>query len=108
VQQASSRSAALAGKWRGYPNLRHRPYAPAAGRGRLQAAVRRAFVAAGTDELPSSRVYDWAFQGSRRRRRSHLNRRRVWQLLTEIADPIRRVPPHGAWLWKLRQPLDKL
>jgi hypothetical protein len=36
-------------------------------------------------------------------RRSALSRRRVWQLLCEIADPIRKVPPHGAWLWWLKQ-----
>jgi hypothetical protein len=35
-------------------------------------------------------------------RRSALSRRRVWQLLCEIADPIGRAGPHGAILWRLK------
>ena len=26
-------------------------------------------------------------------------------MLREIADPISRVPPHGAWLWRLKAPV---
>jgi hypothetical protein len=26
----------------------------------------------------------------------------VWRILVTIADPIGRVPPYGAWLWRLR------
>jgi ABC-type uncharacterized transport system substrate-binding protein len=34
---------------------------------------------------------------------NHQNRRRVWQLLIEIADPIRRAPTIGRpWLWRPR------
>jgi hypothetical protein len=98
---AEKRSRSSTEKWSRFPNLRRRPPRPAAGQGRLQRGVARAFLAAGTAEVSSSWIYDWALR-TRRQRRSYLNRRRVWQLLIEIADPIERVPPHGAWLWRLR------
>jgi hypothetical protein len=28
--------------------------------------------------------------------------RRIRRVLAAIAEPVRRVPPHGAWLWRLR------
>jgi hypothetical protein len=88
-------------KWKDHPNLRQRPAAPAKGRGRLQVAVRRAILAAGTPEITSSQAYDWAFT-SRRMRRSQGNRRRIWQLLMAVAVPVGRVPPYGALLWRLK------
>jgi hypothetical protein len=63
--------------------------------------VRRAFIACGP-ELTSAEAYDWAFVGRPHMRRSALSRRRVWQLLLQIADPVRKVPPHG-WLWRLKR-----
>ena len=48
-------------RWTGYPNLRRRPPAPAAGRGSIQRAIRRAFIASGSEALPSSAIYDWAY-----------------------------------------------
>jgi hypothetical protein len=27
----------------------------------------------------------------------------VWLVVQKIADLIRKVPPHGAWLWRLRK-----
>jgi hypothetical protein len=39
----------------------------------------------------------------RRQRRRH--RYSVWRILREIADPIERVPPYGAWLWRLKSDL---
>jgi hypothetical protein len=90
-------------KWPDHPNLRLRPAAPAAGRGRLQRQVRRAFLACGP-ELTTSQVYDWTFVSRPHMRRSALSRRRVWQLLCEIADPIGRVGPNHAILWRLREP----
>jgi hypothetical protein len=31
----------------------------------------------------------------------------VHRILRQIAEPIRKVPPHGAWLWRLREPVQK-
>jgi hypothetical protein len=87
-------------RWSGHPNLRRRPHAPNAGRGRLQAAVRRAFIAAGGEPVPSSVFYDWSYPG--RNRLSQLHRHAVWRVLVKVADPIGRVPPYGAWLWRLK------
>jgi hypothetical protein len=88
-------------RWSGHPNLRHRPHSPSLGRGRLQRQIARAFAVSGP-VVSASVIYDWCFARRPKMRRSHLNRRRVWQLLTQIADPVRKVPPYGAWLWRLR------
>jgi hypothetical protein len=48
-----------------YPNLLLVPRAPAAGRGRLQRQVRRAFMVYGP-ELPASTIYECARAGRRR------------------------------------------
>jgi hypothetical protein len=91
-------------KWFGHPNLRRRPEAPNAGRGRLQTQITRAFIAAGP-VVSSTQVYDWAFARRSQMRRSHLNRRRVWQLLREIAEPAGRASTRGRpWLWRLKSP----
>ena len=78
-------------KWTQFPNLRHRPPAPNKGHGRLQAAVKRAFVI-GNGITTSSVVYDLAFVRRPARRLSHGNRRWIWIYLSRIADPIRRAP----------------
>ena len=54
----SARAGEVSSGWSAYPNLRLRPHAPAAGRGRLQVQIRRAFV--GHRLLSSSQVYDSA------------------------------------------------
>jgi hypothetical protein len=82
------------------PNLRLRPPAPAKGRGRILRQARRAFMIYGP-LVSSSRIYDMVF--TRHRCRSHRKRRRVWQVLCTIADPVEKVPPYGAWLWRLRE-----
>jgi hypothetical protein len=47
--------------WSTYPNLRMGANSSRnRGRGRLQVQVRRAFLAAGSDELTTSQVYDYA------------------------------------------------
>ena len=87
-------------RWESYPNLQRRPHAPAKGRGRLQVQIYRAF-AVGGNELTSSQVYDWAYP----RRRSQLSEAVRWsvhRILLQLADRVRRVPPHGAWLWRLK------
>jgi hypothetical protein len=86
--------------WDRWPNLSRRPRAPNAGRGRLQRAVARAFLVHGP-EITSSQAYDFAFPG-RRKVKSELLRYGVWCVLMTVADPIRKVPPYGAWLWRLR------
>jgi hypothetical protein len=54
--------------------------------------------------VTTSQVYDWCFARRSQMRRSHLNRRRVWQLLQEIAVQVGRAPPYQAWLWRLKSP----
>ena len=91
-------------KWSQFPNLRRRPPAPNKGHGRLQAAVKRAFVI-GNGITTSSVVYDLAFVRRPARRLSHGNRRWIWIYLSRIADPIRRASTPGRpWVWKLRDP----
>jgi hypothetical protein len=45
--------------WAAHPNLQQRPHAPAAGQGRLQVQIRRAFLV--RPLLSTSEVYDWAY-----------------------------------------------
>jgi hypothetical protein len=85
--------------WDAHPNLRLRPFSPNKGRGRLQRQIRRAFIIDGP-VVSSSRIYDLCF--TRRRKATTLKRYMVWRILIKIADPIRKVPPNGAWLWRLK------
>jgi len=82
-------------------NLLRRPSAPAKDRGRLQKQIRRAFLVHGP-VVSSSVIYDWAFARRPQQRCSQLHRWSVVRILREIAAPVRRVPPYGAWLWRLR------
>jgi hypothetical protein len=77
------------------------PNAPANAE-RLQVQIRRAFLSA--DTQTSSAVYDWCFARCRHRITTR-HRYSVWRLLVTIADPVARVPPYGAWLWRLREPI---
>src|SRR5215468_3451913 len=47
-------------KWPHHPNLRKKPHAPSKGRGPVQRAIRRAFMASGAEVLNSTEIYDWA------------------------------------------------
>src|SRR5262249_19087950 len=92
-------------KWAHHPNLRKRPRTPAKGRGSVQRAIRRAFAASGTEALTSSAIYDWAHIRRRLGRRKSMPfgvYSRTLRTLRAMCDPIERVPPHGAWLWRLR------
>jgi hypothetical protein len=83
--------------WNSYPNLRHRPHAPAAGRGRLQRQIARCFMVFGP-VVSSTRLYDWCYMRRARHRYS------VWLILQRIADPVGRAPTIGRpWLWRLKQ-----
>jgi len=89
-------------KWGAAPNLRFRPRAPAKGNGRIQRAVRRVFMVHGR-EITTSQAFDFALV---KVRHDGWRRRERWSVifvLRQVADPIRRVPPHGAWLWRLRE-----
>ena len=97
----SARAGEVSSGWSAYPNLRLRPHAPAAGRGRLQVQIRRAFVCHRL--LSSSQVYDYALP---RVRGDWWRRRHRWsviRILRQIAEPVGRAPTIGRpWLWRLR------
>jgi len=96
-------------KWAHHPNLRKRPRTPAKVRGSVQRAIRRAFAASGTEALTSSAIYDWAHIRRRLGRRKSMPfgiYSRTLRTLRAMCDPIERVPPHGAWLWRLRNTAD--
>jgi hypothetical protein len=95
-------------KWEHHRNLRNRPLAPAKNRGRVQVGIRRAFIASGAEVLSSSAIYEWTHP-RRRLRRKKLPYGIYWstlQALRAMCEPIERVPPHGAWLWRLRNSGD--
>jgi hypothetical protein len=79
----------------------------ARGRGRLQVAVRRAFIVHGP-VVTTMQVYDFAYAGRRKyMRASALNKRRIWQLLSRVADRVGRAPLQGApWIWRLKSETD--
>jgi hypothetical protein len=74
----------------------------------LQRQINRAFTATDSDTLSSSQIYDWAFVRYRAagQRIPQRHRHSVYRLLVVMCDPIGRVPPYGAILWKRREPLD--
>jgi hypothetical protein len=68
---------------------------------RIHRAIARAFMVHG-DELTTAQALDWALPRVRRDGWRQRHRWSVVRVLRQVADPIHRVPPHGAWLWKLR------
>jgi hypothetical protein len=86
-----------------YPNLRLVPYAPAAGRGRLQRQIRRAFIAHGP-VLNSSDVYRWC----KRWQAGEFGQWERWsivRILDVVADRVGRADTPGRpWLWRLKTP----
>jgi hypothetical protein len=87
-------------------NLRRRPAKPALGRGRLQTQVRRAFIASGASALSASAIYDWCYARRRLMLDKPLTTRHrysVWRVLKAMgAEPVGRVGPRHAILWRLR------
>jgi hypothetical protein len=70
----------------------------------VQVQVRRAFITADAP-VSASEIYDWCYAKRRLMLGKPLTTRHrysVWRILVTIADPVERVPPHGAWLWRLR------
>jgi hypothetical protein len=93
-------------KWAEHPNLRHRPERPALGRGRLQRAVMRGFIAASgrPDGVPMNIFLDFCYPRKRLlgKRLSQRHRYSIWRTLKAMgAKPIGHTRPYGATLWKL-------
>jgi len=96
-------------KWEHYPNLRRRPPTPSKNRGPVQVRIRRAFLASGAEVLSSSAIYDWTHPRRRCGRSKALPAGIYWgtlQVLRTMCEPVERMPPHGAWLWRLRDTAD--
>jgi hypothetical protein len=84
-------------------NLRHRPPAPAKGAGRVQKAIRRAFMMEGIDVLSGTEIYNYT-HALRRMDRARLPSGvydRTRRTLRTMCEPICKAPPYGAWLWRL-------
>src|SRR5262245_29455754 len=83
-------------------NLQRRRATPAAGRGRIQRAVARAFDAAGP-ELSASVIYQWARRWQRRHDGAPINQAERWSIrraLLAVADPTYRAGTIGRpWVW---------
>ena len=96
-------------KWAHHPNLRKRPRTPAKGRGSVQRAIKRAFAATSAPALTSTQIYYWAHVRHRLGRRKSMPfgvYSQTLRTLRAMCDPVERVPPHGAWLWRLRNTAD--
>jgi hypothetical protein len=64
-----------------------------------------AFKVSGAEVLSSTQIYDWTHSRRRQSRRKKLPFWVYWRTLKTLGamcDPVERVPPHGAWLWRLR------
>jgi hypothetical protein len=89
-------------KWPHHPNLALRPEKPALGRGRLQEQIRRALLAADTDAVSASFVYDWCY-ARKRAGLSSWDRWKVSRMLSQMCERVGRAKTIGQpWLWKLR------
>jgi hypothetical protein len=87
--------------WNDFPNLAHRPHAPAKGRGRLQRQVRRVLIVHGP-QFTSRELYAWAYPRRKGRELSSWDRWKAKRLCAQYCDPVERVAPNGPWLWRLR------
>jgi hypothetical protein len=87
--------------WARFPNLHLRPDRPAAGRGRLQRQITRAFMAHGP-EVTSSEIYRWC----RRWQSTRFGQPERWsivRILDVIAERRGRAKTIGRpWIWRLR------
>jgi hypothetical protein len=91
-------------RWARYPGLRMRPQTPNKGRGRIQVAVRRAFI--GHDVRTSSQVYDYALPRVRADLWRQMQRCSVLRVLDQLCHRVGRDRAHGAIIWKLKEPLE--
>jgi hypothetical protein len=87
-------------------NLRKKPHAPSKGRGPVQRAIRRVFMASGAEVLNSTDIYDWAHGRRRFGRRKSMPfgiYSRTLRTLRAMCEPVGRAPTTGRpWLWRLR------
>jgi hypothetical protein len=85
-----------------FRNLSRRPAKPALGNGRVQRGALRALWAL-DGEVTTSEVAGWTHVRARvYGERSDNHTRAARRVLGRIADRVRRVPPYGAWLWRLK------
>jgi hypothetical protein len=96
--------------WERFPNLRKKPRAPAQNRGRVQRAIKRAFIASGAEVLSSSEIYSWTHPRLRLGRKS-MPLGIYWgtlQALRRVCEPVgRSASTSGApILWRLKQPIE--
>jgi hypothetical protein len=113
------------------PNLRNllrRPAKPAAGNGRVQRGVERALIAHNGGPITTSTAAEWAYalrcyQGKPIKSQHLVCTAAEWAYalrcyqgkpiksqhlvyvrrgLDRVADRVRKVPPYGAWLWRLK------
>jgi hypothetical protein len=93
-------------KWPHHPNLRKKPHAPSKGRGPVQRAIRRVFMASGAEVLNSTEIYDWAHGRRRFGRRKSMPfgvYSRTLRTLRAMCEPVGRAPTIGRpWLWRLK------
>jgi len=78
----------------------NRPPQPALDSGRVQKRIRRAYVATGKLVLSTSELMRWTHPRPGGNRDNH--RRAIRGAAKRYCDPVARVPPYGAWLWRLR------
>jgi hypothetical protein len=87
--------------WAAHRNLRLRPRAPNAGKGRLQRQIARAFIAHGP-VLNSSDVYRWC-ERWQAREFGQWERWSIVRILDVVADRVGRGTGRGwPWLWRLK------
>jgi hypothetical protein len=84
--------------WQAHPNLRARPHAPAAARGRLQKAIARCFHTHGPD-VSAAVIYDWTQRWPDGRR----HRWSTMRILREVCEQIGRGSTRGRpYIWRLQ------
>jgi hypothetical protein len=83
------------------PNLSRRPAKPALGNGRVQRGALRALWVLGI--ASTSEIAEWTHARARAYGELSDNHTRAARRAAErYADKVRRVPPYGAWLWRLK------
>ena len=81
--------------------MSRRPAKPALGNGRVQRGALRALIASG--DASTSEIAEWTHARARAYGElSDNHTRAARRALSRIADRVKRVPPYGVWLWRLR------
>ena len=89
--------------WARFPGLRFGHMVGNRGRGRIQLAVQRAFIASPTDVLSTTQVFEFALVRVRRDRWRQRNRWSVVRALDQVADRVGRSRgPGRPWLWRVK------